>query len=245
MTTGTPYPSAPPPPPPLYPPPGAYAPLRGRLTALKVVFGLMIAVSAVAALSDLLEILLLDRLIAGENVSDSELDNNDIRQGVAGLAQFGAWIACVVIFIMWMFRAYKNVDAVARGARRYDHGWAIGAWFVPILNLFRPKQIINDIWRAGGNQPEPPALLAVWWVMWLITNWIANFGLRNAFDGDTPEELREGTIAYLVSDTLDIPTAILAILVATTLTRRLEARAAEDPPPPQAPPSVPPPLSGR
>jgi hypothetical protein len=88
--------------------------------------------------------------------------------------------------------------------------------------------------------------------MWIVTNWIANFGLRNAFSGDTPEELREGTIAYLVSDTLDIPTAILAILVAATLTKRLEAKAAKGPPPPPSPPEeppssppVPPPLSGR
>ena len=57
---------------------------------------------------------------------------------------------------MWMFRAYNNVDAVAPGARRYDGGWAIGSWFVPILNLFRPKQIINDIWRAATGSPTRP-----------------------------------------------------------------------------------------
>ena len=76
--------------------------------------------------------------------------------------------------------------------------------------------------------------------MWLVTNWIANFGLRSAFSGETPEELRNGTMAYLVSDTLDIPTAILAVAVATMLTRRMEARAAEGPPQ-----QWPPPLSGR
>ena len=60
MTTGTPYPSAPPPPPPVYPPPPRmYAPLGGRLTALKVVFSLMVVVSVMAAVSDLLEIMLL------------------------------------------------------------------------------------------------------------------------------------------------------------------------------------------
>src|SRR5215213_2684690 len=34
--------------------------------------------------------------------------------------------------------------------RRYGTGWALGSWFVPILNAWRPKQIINDIWHQSG-----------------------------------------------------------------------------------------------
>ena len=41
--------------------------------------------------------------------------------------------------------------AEARGRHlRYGTGWAIGAWFIPIFNLFRPKQIANDIDRASA-----------------------------------------------------------------------------------------------
>jgi hypothetical protein len=32
---------------------------------------------------------------------------------------------------------------------RWSAGWAIGAWFVPVLSLVRPKAILNDIWRAS------------------------------------------------------------------------------------------------
>ena len=32
---------------------------------------------------------------------------------------------------------------------RYGNGWAIGAWFVPILSLVRPKQMANEIWRGS------------------------------------------------------------------------------------------------
>ncbi len=42
------------------------------------------------------------------------------------------------------------MDAVAPTERRYGHGWAIGGWFVPILNFWRPMQVVNDVWRAGG-----------------------------------------------------------------------------------------------
>jgi hypothetical protein len=207
-----------------------YVPLDGRLRAIKIVFTLLAATTLVAAVSDVLEISLLDRLIAGEDVSDSQLDDNDLRQGLIGLVQFAVFVAAVVVFIRWMLQAYKNVDVVARGTRRYGHGWAIGSWFVPFLNLWRPKEIINDIHR-GGAGPDRTTLLWVWWAFFLISNWIANIALRGVFSDDTPEELRDGSIATLISDILDVPGAILAILVATALTRGLDERAAALPEP--------------
>ncbi len=71
-------------------------------------------------------------------------------------------------------RAYANGPALGLHDPRFGKGWAIGAWFVPILNLFRPKQIANDIWRGSDsalpahasdswyNRPTP-VLLAWWW----------------------------------------------------------------------------------
>jgi eukaryotic-like serine/threonine-protein kinase len=65
------------------------------------------------------------------------------------LRQGAMWVACAIAFISWMHRAYSNFDALPNAHRRWATGWSIGAWFVPILNAFRPKQIINDIWRSG------------------------------------------------------------------------------------------------
>jgi hypothetical protein len=204
-----------------------YAPLQGRLKAVKIVFAVLAALSVVAAVSDLLELLLLDKLIAGEDVSDAQIDASDARQALMGGLQFLVYVAAAVVFIMWLYRAYRNTDALRPPMRRYGHGWAIGGWFVPIMWFFRPKQVVNDVWRAGGHLEEPSGLLALWWGMWLVTTWVANIALRNGFTSDTLEDSRNTTIAYLISDTLDAPTAILAILVAATLTRRLDARRAE------------------
>lgn len=226
------YPSAPPPPSFSGPAPQAfyYRPLQARLTALKVVFWIIVATSLIAAVSDVLTIQFWGRFLDGETISDSQADAEDIRAGLAALLQFGAWVAGVVVFLMWLFRAYQNTDGVAPGTRRYGHGWAIGGWFVPIMNLWRPKQVVNDIWRAGGHPPEPSGLIQWWWGLWLLTNFVANIGTRAAFGDEEPEDLRSSAIAYLVSDLLDAITAVLAIAVATTLTRRLDARAAEGPP---------------
>jgi hypothetical protein len=209
--------------------PDGYESLDGRLKALKIVFALIAVAALVACVFDVLEISLMDRLIAGEDVSDAQLSADDTRQGILGLLRFALYVACVVTFVRWLHRAYKNLDAVAPGQRRYGTGWAIGGWFVPVLNLWRPKEIINDIWRSGGT--VPPAWLAWWWGAFLVNGWISNLAVRSIGGDDTPAEFRESTLAYLVSDGLDVPMALLAIFVAVKVTQRIEIAKADTPPP--------------
>jgi hypothetical protein len=207
-----------------------YLPMGGYLRALKIVFAVIVAISVLAVISGVMEVLLLNRMIAGDEVSDSQVNFNDARQAIVGLLQFLALIAGAITFILWLYRAYENTDAVAPATRRYGKGWAIGGWFVPILAAWRPKEIINDVWRAGGDHTEPPPLLAVWWGFWLVSNFVSNIVVRIALNGDTTEEIRNGSLAYVFSDALDVVAAILAIVVATRITRRLDARAELGPP---------------
>jgi hypothetical protein len=201
-----------------------YAPLGGRLIALKVVFGLMIALTVGAIVSDAMEIALLQRLIDGQDVSDAELVANDDRQGLIGSAQLVLFLAAVVTFIMWLYRAYQNVDAVKPGGRRHSHGWAIGAWFVPILNLFRPKQIVNDIWWAADERPQWSALAWAWWTVFLISGFFDRVVVRSNLTAETPEEFKSAAVTMLVGDSLALVGAVLALLLAIHATRRLDAR---------------------
>jgi hypothetical protein len=61
-------------------------------------------------------------------------------------------------------RAYSNLAA---GQRRHSSGWAIGSWFVPILNLFRPAEIANDIWRTS-LRGRNGGLTGLWWGLYLL-----------------------------------------------------------------------------
>jgi hypothetical protein len=73
------------------------------------------------------------------------------------------------------------------------------------MNLFRPKQMVNDIWRAGGrdaSDAQPGWLLLGWWTLWLLSSFILNFAGRSYMNGDTAEELRTGTILYSIGDAM-------------------------------------------
>lgn len=223
-------------------------PLESR--ARWAVIGLVaVMVSDVLAIgSDLLEIRLMDRLIAGKDVSASSLDSDDIRQGVVAILQVVAYVGAIVFFLRWFHRAYSNLAAL--GSRpRFGRGWALGGWFVPILWWWRPKQIANDIWR--GNDPDVrsrnlligktavPPLLTAWWIVWLISNsvnWQAGllwWDVPTAIDagttaalGDTvdAEAVRDTAIVDAVSSGIDVAAAVLAVLVVRKLSARQYAR---------------------
>ncbi|MGH2809179.1 MAG: DUF4328 domain-containing protein [Actinomycetota bacterium] len=90
------------------------------------------------------------------------------------------WYVTAIVFLIWFYRAYQNMAALGVYAR-WSSGWAIGAWLIPILNLFRPKQMADDIWRSSDpTLPENPGhlwlsgkvapLLHYWWAAWILSS---------------------------------------------------------------------------
>jgi hypothetical protein len=146
------------------------------------------------------------------------------RIAVAALIDVIIYLIGAVIFLFWFRRAYANVDSLG-GLKRHGTGWAVGSWFVPILNLFRPKQIANDIWR-GSSQPEDdrvPLFVHLWWVFWLISTFGENaYGRTTA---GTIEEERLLTVLLVVTEVAEILAGVLAILFVSRVTRRQEQRA--------------------
>jgi hypothetical protein len=70
---------------------------------------------------------------------------------------------------VWMHNAYRNLPALGVGGLTWSPGWAAGAWFVPIANLFVPYLVARELWRgsSGGRR----SFLALWWPTWLAS-WV-------------------------------------------------------------------------
>jgi hypothetical protein len=205
-----------------------YEPLAGRRRAVTITFCALMAVNLVNVRFSIADLNMLDRIESGELVGDDEIDAHDARIAAAGLVQAVAYVVCGIVFIRWLRAAYRNLDRVAPGIRRYGHGWAIGAWFVPFLNFWRPKQIVNDVWRGSGiptDYGRPPLLLLAWWLSWVAGLILGRFALRATLDQDTIDDLRTADFWYIVSDLWDIANAVMAIAVVGHLTRRLDRRA--------------------
>lgn len=68
-----------------------------------------------------------------------------------------------VLFIVWLYTAHHS-SRMDRRATRHSSGWAIGGWLVPVLNLWRPFQMVSDVRRgATGDADARPSLRQGWW----------------------------------------------------------------------------------
>jgi len=138
-----------------------------------------------------------------------------------------------VLFLVWLRRGYRNLIAMRTPGLRHKPGWAVGAWFVPIMNFGRPIEIVNDTWRA--SDPELPAgdaswylLRPPWWHAWwwacfvgyALSGWVAG-----RFSGATPAGFRTIFALILLSEVLSLPAALLCMRVVSDVTRRQRQRA--------------------
>ncbi len=90
-----------------------------------------------------------------------------------GAFSFIAFLAGIP-FLLWFRQAYANLLLVGSRETSYRPGWAIGAWFVPILNLWRPYKLMNDLWRRTATENQATqqgstrsAIPVMWWTTFL------------------------------------------------------------------------------
>ena len=89
-----------------------------------------------------------------------------------------------ICFMAWLFRATSNLGLYGVRPRRRP-GWAIGAWFVPVISLWWPKQMVDDVVcgsrhdiRAGVDIRclSRSAVVTAWWTTWLLAGACAGAG---------------------------------------------------------------------
>jgi hypothetical protein len=216
--------------------PEGYKPLRGRAAWAQRALIATIVMDLIAVASGAAEY----RLYQQDVITQDELDSTDVRQGLVALVQTAVFFVAVVMFIRWLKRAYENLRALGARELRFRVGWTIWGWFVPFLNLYRPKQLANDVWRGSDPDAPPPAdndaswrsravpaLFQFWWAGFVIIGFLYNIALRLSFRADEIEEFEDAAIAYLFADGLSAITGVLAVLVVRRTTERQEARAAK------------------
>lgn len=126
---------------------------NGLATAVTVLLSVVIAADLLAVFADLNMYSLMGRIVSdgAGAVSQAERDRGDSLNGVSTLLQILTLLATAVVFIVWFHRARVNAEVFAPNAFSKGRGWAIGAWFVPIGNLFLPARIAREIWNASAQ----------------------------------------------------------------------------------------------
>lgn len=103
-----------------------------------------------------------------------------IRVGVAalGILKVLCIVGSVVAFLGWLHLAVKaaNAKGVDIGL---SPGWAVGWWFVPLANLFKPFQVVRDLLVAlGGEEVARNAGVVCWWLILLVFGFLRYVALE-------------------------------------------------------------------
>jgi uncharacterized protein DUF4328 len=157
-----------------------------------------------------------------------QLANNDPIQGIVGLLQSGLGIVTGITFLKWIYRAYKNIQGFGAEGLRYSPGWAVGYYFIPILSLIRPVQVMNEIWRASDDPRQwarrpGSRLIAAWWTLFLLYTGVTQISLEVAIEASSNGQWTLAAVLAILGDLFSIPLSIAALRLVTEIYRRQKA----------------------
>lgn len=201
-----------------------YSSPGSRSTAAILALYVKVGACLLAVGADVRRIVVAGDLAEGKVFVDALLGADQLVT-LTALLELVAFVVAAALFLRWQVAAHRNLPALGEPEPRAGVTAGVAAWFVPVVNLVRPLQIIGDLWRAGDRGASPPRLLRVWWAAWLVAlfavvaAWTlfgeaADIGERQRIDA-----LRAATTA------LSAVAAGLAIAVVSRTTSRQEARA--------------------
>jgi len=154
-----------------------YISARGKANWAIGAAALTIVLHGFLFVSCCLQLSLLYSMQSGE-VSDDATNWNDTRQlivaGVTGISE----IAVLITLLVWIYATHANLPSLGNSHLDFTVGWAVGWFFVPLANLFKPYQVVSEIWRGSdpasriGAIPAATTLVGWWWCWRVLTGFV-------------------------------------------------------------------------
>ena len=146
---------------------------------------------------------------------------------IIGTISFVISIPIIIIVLVWFYRATKNIYSF--GAKYVNSpGMAVVWWFIPIMNLWKPHEVAQQIWRAsnpeiklteGTEWRKVPSstIIKIWWVLGLVSifgvivvDHVAS-DLISQYNTIDPEQAEEARLMSLYVNLVTIPFVVISI----------------------------------
>jgi len=201
-----------------------YISTRSAARLLTILLLVTAAVSGLSAGFEISQIQLLSSIDSYTDVDEETRWAYTFIRNTLFVARMALYAAIAVAFIAWIHRCRINVRAFGCRRFRYPRIWAIIGFFVPILNFFRPYQVVSEVWRASDPRgietpvawiPMPVSrYVLAWWVTLIVSAFLEILaGGLVTHSGVTIEDLFAArSIGVLVGIT-SASSAVLAYLV--------------------------------
>jgi hypothetical protein len=206
--------------------------------------GLTLATAALIAVVVVLDIVstwttwnayaLVKDYVSGTGTTTTDLAEAD--DTIATVARYFllALAAAGVLFIIWLWQARANAEQLCPAPHRRARGWVIGSWICPVVNLWFPYMIVDDVYRASRPTNHPDlmdlrsvqgsGILSLWWTFWLsgaILDRIAVSIWDNAANVDA---LQTAAITETIGSLVTVGAATTVVLIIRQITTWQDSR---------------------
>ncbi|HYR31180.1 MAG TPA: DUF4328 domain-containing protein [Gemmatimonadales bacterium] len=170
----------------------------------------------------------LSRLAAGAALLPDEAAATAARDRAILLLKLVAFTGAGIAWLLWLHRMYGNLALVGSKRSRFTRAWAVGYWFIPLVNLVRAYQVMKDLWlrsdslndRDAYDSLPAPAFLTGWWgmsVSWVVLGVLITLMAR---DARTDFERINATDLRMLVSAVGVIAGVLAIKVVREIDRR-------------------------
>jgi Domain of unknown function (DUF4328) len=215
----------------------AYCGDRRRERVVVAIFGVGIVLSLVMLIREVGEFRLAGRIIHNAPVTRAEIAAYDRGE----MLLQGLWlvwhISAAMAFLMWIYRAHRNLPALGATELRFTPWGAVGWYFFPYLNLFKPYQCMREIYNASdiesaiGSGPYgignyAPAVVKTWWGLFLMFGVFSSAAYMARSDVEGPAALQVAAVGSSIGEAFGLLAIVAAISVVRSVSRRQMQRAA-------------------
>lgn len=161
----------------------------------------------------------------GAFASDAQMDAAanaaDLRDMIVGLSSAGIAIVSLIIFLVWVYRASYNARQLGADGMEISPGWSVGWFFIPIANLWKPFQAMQEIWQASHSpsnwRNESTGLVPYWWALLLISSIAGKFASRASLRAEEIDEIISANLFVQGTEILSLIYTIVTFMLVTKI----------------------------
>ena len=151
------------------------------------------------------------------------------------LARLGCWALVAVLFLIWKYGVSTSLRRMGVSGMAFSPHECIGWYFVPIAQLFKPYQVMKELWSAADSRSVDHwrdgrfGWVNAWWAMFAVglpVVFLARLGIGRLYRHERPPvqfvkmlELEPIFTVFFVAQ------AIVFFILITMLSRRLRRKA--------------------
>lgn len=148
-------------------------------------------------------------------------------------------VAAGIAVLRWIYRTSRNAHALG-AAMTVTPSWAVGWFFVPVANLWKPFQAVSETWQVSADPHAPdavpiPVVLRIWWGCWIASSIISNIDFRLSMRAETAEQLIAASWFTVAAVPVDVALTIALAAIMRRLSQMQRDRAGDMR---QAPPQI-------